>query len=166
MTEKLIASVGGSIFWAWSGSVTLGSTIELETVALVRPAIATMSPALASSTGDPLEAAKGHDLGGAALLDDIALVVQRLDRHVDGELAAGDAPGQHAADEIVAVEQGDEHLERTVRIAVGRRDVADDGLEHRLERARADVVAEAGIAVAARSRRGSGNRVARRWRRG
>src|SRR5687767_11262270 len=38
LTLKVIARVGGSIFWAWSGSVTDGSTIELETVALVRPA--------------------------------------------------------------------------------------------------------------------------------
>ncbi len=51
LTLNVIASVGGSIRCAWSGSVTAGSTIELDTVALVRPAIATMSPAPASSTG-------------------------------------------------------------------------------------------------------------------
>ena len=33
---------------------------------------------------DALEPAEGHDLGGAAFLDDIAVVVERLDRHVDG----------------------------------------------------------------------------------
>ena len=96
-----------------------------------------------------LEAAERHDLGGAAFLDDIAFVIERLDRHVELELARGDAAGQHAADEIVAVEQGGEHLERAVGIGVRLADIVDDRLEQRIERAFADVVGQAGIAVAA-----------------
>ena len=50
-TAKRIESVGGSIGCACSGVVTVGSAIVFETVAMVRPAIETMSPADASSTG-------------------------------------------------------------------------------------------------------------------
>ena len=50
-TAKRIDSVGGSIGCAWSGSVTCGSAIVFETVAVVRPAKLMMSPAFASSTG-------------------------------------------------------------------------------------------------------------------
>jgi hypothetical protein len=60
----------------------------------------------------------------------------------------GDAAGQHAADEIVAVEQGGEHLERAVGIGVRFRDVLDDRLEQRIEIAFADILGEAGKAAA------------------
>ena len=62
--------------------------------------------------------------------------------------AAGDPAGQHAADEIVAVEQGGEHLERA-GVDPRRGDVGDDGVEQGREVARADVVGEPGIAGAA-----------------
>ena len=79
----------------------------LETVALVRPAMATMSPAWARLDRHALEAAEGEDLGRAAFLDRVAVDVDRLDRHVDLERAALDPAGQDAAEERVAVEQGD-----------------------------------------------------------
>jgi hypothetical protein len=58
--------------------------------------------------------------------------------------------GQDAAEEIVAVEQGDEELERAIGIGRRRRHVADDGLEQRREIAFADIGGQPGVAVAAR----------------
>ncbi len=49
-----------------------------------------MSPARASSIGHALEAAEGHDLGGAAGLDDLAVGVERVDRLVELDRAALD----------------------------------------------------------------------------
>ena len=83
LTAKLIASVGGSISRACSGAVTVGSAMVLETVALISPAMATMSPASALSTGTRSRPAEGEHLGRAAVLDDLAVHVDRLDRHVD-----------------------------------------------------------------------------------
>ncbi len=82
-----------------------------------------------------LQAAERHDLGRAAFLDDIAFIVDRLDRHVELELARRDAAGQHPADEIVAVQQRRQHLERAVGIGVRFADIVDDRLEQRVERA-------------------------------
>jgi hypothetical protein len=62
LTAKLIASVGGSIGRAWSGSVTAGSAKVLDTVALMRPAMATMSPASALSTGTRSRPRKANTL--------------------------------------------------------------------------------------------------------
>ena len=75
-----------------------------------------------------LEAAEGEHLGRAAFLDDVAVHVERLDRHVGGELAALDPAGEDPAEERVAVEQGGEHPERA-GVDARARDVADDGLE-------------------------------------
>ena len=44
--------------------------------------MATMSPAEASSTAGALEAAEGEHLGDAALLDQLAIAVEHLDRLV------------------------------------------------------------------------------------
>ena len=51
LTRNVIASVGGSIGCAGIGVSTDGSQIVIATVAFGSPAIATMSPASASSTG-------------------------------------------------------------------------------------------------------------------
>jgi hypothetical protein len=48
------------------------------------PAMATMSPASASSIGSGLEAAEGQDLGDAELLDPLPSRRQRLDHRVAG----------------------------------------------------------------------------------
>ena len=122
----------------------------LETVALVSPAMATMSPAWARLDRHPLEPAIGEDLGGPAGLDLVVVDVERLDRHVDLEPAALDPAGEDPAEERVAVEQHPDHPERPFGIGVRRRDVADDGVEQGRQVARADVVAEPGIAGAAR----------------
>ena len=51
LMRKVIDSVGGSIGWAWIGFVDRGSHSVSATVACVMPAMATMSPASAPSTG-------------------------------------------------------------------------------------------------------------------
>ncbi len=51
LTRKIIDSVGGSIGCAGIGVSTDGSQIVIATVASGNPAMATMSPASASSTG-------------------------------------------------------------------------------------------------------------------
>ena len=119
LTAKRIDSVGGSIGWAWSGSVTDGSAMVSATVAVVRPAIEMMSPALASSTGtrssprnamifDARPVSTTLPSGSSAWIGMLVLTVPENDQ-----------AGQDAAEEIVAVEQGDEELERAV--GIGRR---------------------------------------------
>ena len=51
LTRNCMVTVGGSIGWAGSGPSTLGSQKVSATVPLTMPAMATMSPASASSTG-------------------------------------------------------------------------------------------------------------------
>ena len=95
----------------------------LETVALVRPAMATMSPALACSTGTRSRPRKAKTLVARPSSTGIAVDVDRPDRHVDVERAALDPAGEDAAEEGIAVEQGGEHLERAVGVeaaAAGR----------------------------------------------
>ena len=99
-------------------------------------------------------------------LDHLAVDVDRVDRHVDLERAALDPAGQDAAEELVAVEQGDEHGEPAVGVggrarARGRRwsGTAASRLPSRASRDRRW-----------RSRRGPrrrapGSRAGRRWRR-
>ncbi len=104
---------------------------------------------LGTLDGHALEPAEGEDLGRAALLDDVAVDVQRLDRHVDGQRSALDPAGQDAAEEGIAVEQRRKHLELAADIARRRRDVADDRVEQRRQVALANVVRHAGVAGAA-----------------
>src|SRR3546814_3141618 len=87
----------------------------------------------------PLQAPEGEDLGRAPGFDDLALGIERVNRHVHLQRARSDTPGQDAAEEIVAVEQRDQELERSVLIRLGRRHMVDDGFEHRLQVARARV---------------------------
>ena len=49
------------------------------------------------------------------------------------ERAALDASDGHAADELVVVDSGDEHLEGLVNVRLGRGNVVEDGIEERLE---------------------------------
>ena len=51
LTRKVIDRVGGSIGWACSGSLTSGAHSVSATLKLGRPAMATMSPASATSIG-------------------------------------------------------------------------------------------------------------------
>src|SRR3546814_17954969 len=67
-----------------------------------------------------------------------------LDRLVDLDRPRLDAAGQDAPDEIVAVEQGREEGEGAVFGQAGGRNMADDRLEQRFERAFARVGAVGG----------------------
>ncbi len=62
LTRKVIASVGGSMGWAGSGSVTSGSAMVSATFPSSSPATATMSPAWASSTATRLRPRKASTL--------------------------------------------------------------------------------------------------------
>ncbi len=73
-----------------------------------------------------------------------------MDRHVDVELTRINTPGQDAADEIVAIEQGDEEAKFGVGVDVGLRDVRDDRLEQRRQSSLACIDILAGITVATR----------------
>ncbi len=73
-----------------------------------------------------------------------------MDRVVDLDRPLRDQPGEDAAEEVVAVEQGDEELERAVLVGAGRRDVLHDLLEQRRQGAFAQRGVLVGIAVAAR----------------
>ena len=92
---------------------------------------------------------EGEQLGRAARFHDVAVRIQRADRIVDAHLARLDAAGQHAAHEVVAIQQRGEEGERAGRIEAGGGDVVGDHLEQRLQRAVARAVVFAGIAVAA-----------------
>ena len=98
LTEKVMASVGGSIGWAGRALSTAGSQMVSATVVLVRPAMATMSPASRLVDADALQAAEGQQLGDAARLDHLAVAGQRLDRHVGAGRARLDTAGQDAAE--------------------------------------------------------------------
>ncbi len=89
--------------------------------------MATISPASALDRY-PFKAAEGENLGRTPFLDDIAVHVERLDRHVDGQFAALDAAGT-VAEERVAVEQGSEHPERASVDPLLGGDMADDRVE-------------------------------------
>jgi hypothetical protein len=112
--RKVIASVGGSIGWAGSGCVTSGAQIVCDTVASGRPAIATMSPADASSTAGAVEAAEGEHLGEATLLDQATGTVEHLDGLVGFDRARADAAGDDAAEIGIGLENGSEHAERSL----------------------------------------------------
>ena len=62
MTEKVIASVGGSIAWAEIGAISAGSQIVSATVVSPSPAMAMMSPAEALSIGSRSSPRKASSL--------------------------------------------------------------------------------------------------------
>jgi hypothetical protein len=66
LTRKDMVTVGGSIGCAFIGSVTDGSQNVSATVPFDRPAMATMSPACASSIGWRSRPAEGENLRNAA----------------------------------------------------------------------------------------------------
>src|SRR3546814_3531145 len=74
-----------------------------------------------------LKAPKGKNLGRTARFDHLAVGIERLDRHVHLQRAAGDAAGEDTADEIVAVQQRHQELERAVTVGDRLRHMIDDG---------------------------------------
>src|SRR3546814_4045197 len=100
-------------------------------------------------SSDLLKAPKGKNLGRTARFDHLAVGFEVLDRHFHLQRAAGDAAGEDTADEIVAVQQRHQELERAVTVGDRLRHMIDDGFEHRRQIPRTGVRVEAGIAVAA-----------------
>ena len=131
LTRNIIASVGGSIGCAGIGVSTDGSQIVIATVAFGSPAMATMSPASASSTGTRSSAAERQHLGDAAALDQLAVVVEHLHRLVGFGRPGSDAAGDEAAEIGVGFEDGAEQAERPF-FHHRRLDVAEDEIEQRL----------------------------------
>ena len=81
--------------------------------------------------GYAIQAAERQQLGQAAGFDDCAVLAQHLHLHVQLGFALLDAPGQHAAQEIVVFQDAGDHGEGGVVVDRWRRDVADDHVEHR-----------------------------------
>ena len=98
-----------------------------------------------------VEAGEQHDVARARLLDgralhaahavhdvDALLLRGRLadarDLVVDAHLAATDATDGEAADVLVVLHVGHQHLQRAIHVARRRRDALDDGLEQGRER--------------------------------
>ena len=96
-----------------------------------------------------VEPVERQQLGRTTDFDDIAIRVECMDRVVDVELARLDASGEHAAHEIVAIEQRGEEAERRLGVEPGGGDVIHDQLEQRFEVALARVLIVAGVTVAA-----------------
>ena len=112
-----------------------------------------------------LEPAECQHLGDAAALDQFAVVVEHLDLLVRLDAAGRDAAGDDAAEIGIGLEDGAEQAERAFFD-----DRRSHVLEHQLEQRRHAVVVRAVEASptsspAWPSRRGSGNRAARRSRR-
>ena len=126
-----IETVGGSIGCAGSGVSTEGSQKVSATVPLVSPAMATMSPAPASSSGVRSMPRKAENLGQASLLDHLAVGGEHFYRLVRLDAAGGDAAGDDAAEIGVGLQDGADHTERPF-LDGRRRDVAQDQVEQRL----------------------------------
>ena len=114
LTRNIIASVGGSIGCAGSGSVTSGAQMVWATVASGNPAIDDDVSGIALVDRHALEAAEGEHLGGAALLDQPAVAVDHLHRLIRFDRAGRDSPGDDASEIGVGLEDRAEHAERAV----------------------------------------------------
>ena len=97
----------------------------------------------------PLEPAKRHNLRCATRLDDLTLRIERVDRHVGPHRPAEHQTGQDTPQEIVAIEQRDQKLERPIGIGRRRGDMRNDSFEQRRQRPFAAIRIQAGIAIAA-----------------
>src|SRR5690606_13738071 len=78
-----------------------------------------------------LQAGVAHDFQDTAVTF-LAINVDRDDRCVGLDLAAGDTTDTDDTQEAVVVQLGDLHLERTFGVDLRRRYVVDDGLEQRV----------------------------------
>jgi hypothetical protein len=100
--------------------------------------------------GYAFKPAERHQLAGAAGFNDLAIIVERVDRRVDLDGTRLDLAGQDTAEEVVAIEQGNEELEGSIDIGLWRGNVTDDGFEHRGQRAFTQAGVLVAIAIAAR----------------
>ena len=165
LTEKVMARVGGSTGWRGSGSVDVRLADRVGDGGVLRPAMATMSPASASSTGTRSRPRKASSLVMRACSISLAVAAQRLQDGVGpdrrrtgcGRSAGGRGRGRTRASST-SMRNG--LSASTVR----RRHMAHDQVEQRrqvlalgLERGRRP-------ALAAGGEQASGSRAARRWR--
>ena len=79
----------------------------------------------------PFQATEAHQLGQATGFHQRAILAQHLKRHVEAGAALFEPPGQHAAEEVVIVEDGGDHGERRVLVQRRRLHVAQHQVEHR-----------------------------------
>ena len=116
--------------WLGIGVVTVRSHSVSATVAVFQAGDGDDVAGFGALHRHPRQAAEGQQLGDAGLLDDFAVAVQRLDVAVDGDDAGFDAAGQDAAQEIVGLQGGDQHLEGMLvarqLLRLGRRHIFDD----------------------------------------
>ena len=129
-TSNVMLIVGSSTTSGGSASGVVGSQIVSEISGYSMPANATMSPALASSDLDAMQAEKAHHLHDA-LVAHLAFAIHDDDRAVAPDLAALDAADADRADVARIVEQADLQLQRAVLVDVRRRAVLHDGFEQR-----------------------------------
>ena len=162
-----MARVGGSIGWAGIGSSTVRSHSVSATVAVFQPGDGDDVAGFGALHRHARQAAEGQQLGDAGLLDHLAVAVQRLDVAVDGDDAGFDAAGQDAAQEVVGLQRGDQHLEGMLvarqRLRLGRRHVFDDALEQRRRDPCARLPAHSPPSRCGPRRRDDGSRADRRW---
>ena len=124
LTEKVMARVGGSIGSAWIATLTSGAQIVSATVVSVSPAMAMMSPAMASSTGRRSRPRKASSFERRAC----SMIWPSRPIDFKGMLsarrAAEDAAGQHAAEIGIGFERRRQHGEGRVGFGFRRRHVA------------------------------------------
>ena len=131
LTRKVIDSVGGSIGWAGSGSVDLGRADGVGDGGVGQAGERDDVAGARLVERDALEPAEGEHLRDAALLDQLAVMVEHLDRLVRRDRAGGDAAGDDAAEIGIGLEDGAEQAERPV-LDLGRGDVREHEVEQRL----------------------------------
>ena len=165
LMRKVMASVGGSIGCAGSGSVDLGRAEGVRDGRLRQAGEGDDVAGKAFLDRRALQPAEGEHLGDAAVLDQRAVAVEHLDRLVRLDRAGGDAAGDDAAEIGIGFQDRAEHAERAV-LDHRRRDVRG-----RPDRTAAPCPGPSGLSGSPPSslpwpsRRGSGNRAALRWRR-
>ena len=125
-------TVGGSIGWACSGSVTAGIAEGVGDGALGQAGYGDDVAGLSLVDGLALEAAEGEDLGDAAGFDDRAVIGQHLDLLVRFQRAGFDAAGDDAAEKRIGFQKRADHAERA-GMDGRRRHMLDDEVEQRAE---------------------------------
>ena len=165
LTEKVMARVGGSIGWAGSGSVDRQVAERVGHGRVLKPAMATMSPASAMSSGTRSRPRKASTLVTRVCSISLPSRLSDLEHGVGLDRARLDAAGQEAAEERIGLERRHQHAERRVGL-----DRAAPARGARSGRTAAPCPCARPRARSRPSpggprRTGSGSRAARRWRR-
>ena len=109
LTMKVMESVGGSIGCACKGSVTSSAQSVSATLNFSSPAMATMSPASASSIGVRSMPRKARIFETRPCSTMPAAAIEHFDRLVRPDRAGKDPPGDDAPEIGIGLEQGAEH---------------------------------------------------------